>query len=317
MKALAGWHAAHFSEPPSLAHPLLVAYSGGADSTALLLIAAAIWPGLVQAVHVHHGLQPAADSFVEVCRALCAERGIALKVLECRVVSPPGASLEERARSARYAALGDMAKDVQAQAVLLAQHADDQAETVMLALSRGAGVKGLAGMGGLSMKGGVAFGRPFLGQPGAVLRHFVLSNHVVFVDDPSNLDVRFTRNKIRHQVMPTLVQAFPQVSLALARSARHAAQAAELLDDLARLDEVTVGTPPRISRLQSLSRVRQANLLRHWLYSLEGTLPSEAQLLELLRQVGCCTTRGHRIQLKVGAGQVVRCGDVLSYQSGV
>lgn len=307
------WHSAHFSQSPSAQHPVVVAYSGGADSTTLLHVAQAAWPGAVRAVHVHHGLQAAADDFANCCQVVCDAWGVPLQVRHHPVVCPTGASVEERARSSRYQALADAANALNAQAVVLAQHADDQAETVLLALSRGAGVKGLAGMGELATKHGVLFGRPFLRQPGPALRACAQGLGVAFVDDPTNLDVRFTRNKIRHQISPHLLEAFPQWTQTVARSARNAAQAASLLDDLGGMDLQVVGDPPRIASLQQLSHSRQSNVLRCWLNSRTGFAPSEAQLVELLRQIACCKTRGHQIDLKVGAGKVRRCGAVLDF----
>ena len=307
------WHSAHFSHKPSVQCPVVVAYSGGADSTALLHIAQAIWPGAVHAVHVHHGLQAFADDFVQCCERACATWAVPLQVKRTAVVCPPGASLEERARWSRYQSLAEAATQLNAQVVLLAQHADDQAETVLLALSRGAGVKGLAGMGELAAKNGVLFGRPFLSQPGPVLRACAQGLRVAFVDDPTNSDVRFTRNKIRHQISPHLLEAFPQWTQTVARSARNAAQAASLLDDLGSMDLQLVGDPPCISSLQKLSHRRQSNVLRCWLHARSGFAPSEAQLVELLSQIACCKTRGHQIDLKVGAGKVRRFGTLLEF----
>jgi tRNA(Ile)-lysidine synthase len=113
--------------------------------------------------------------------------------------------------------------------------------------------------------------------------------------------------------MPALAEVLPHYRQTLARSARHAAQAQQLLDEVATQDLAQVGCPPRLQALQSLSAARQANLLRHWLASAHGARPSAAQLDELLAQVAACTTRGHRIELKVAAGRVMRQGAQLVY----
>jgi tRNA(Ile)-lysidine synthase len=136
---------------------------------------------------------------------------------------------------------------------------------------------------------------------------------VGYVTDPSNSDERFTRNRIRARLLPALEAVFPQFRDTFARSAAHAAQAQILLDEVATQDLVLIGTPPLIARLHTLSRARQANVLRHWLRGSFDTAPSAAQLQELLDQIAACTTRGHRLHLKVGAGFVRREGAVLSW----
>jgi tRNA(Ile)-lysidine synthase len=128
------------------AGPMAVAFSAGADSTALLLAAQRRWPGQVIALHVNHGLQAAADEFQDQAQAICALHAIALRVERVQAAPAQGESPEDAARQARYSALARMADEVGAACVLLGQHADDQAETVLLGLSRGAGLPGLAAM---------------------------------------------------------------------------------------------------------------------------------------------------------------------------
>ncbi|MGC4396184.1 tRNA lysidine(34) synthetase TilS [Hydrogenophaga sp. T2] len=297
--------------------PVAVAFSGGADSTALLLAAHALWPGRVIALHVHHGLQAAADAFEAQVRERCARLGIACHVRRVNAQAAPGQSPEDAARGARYAALAALAREAGAAWVLLAQHLDDQAETVLLALSRGAGLPGLAAMPEAFERGGVRFGRPWLGVRGQALRSALIERGESFVDDPSNADLRFTRNRIRHRLSPAWAEAFEGYREALARSAAHAAQAQRLLDELAAIDLAATGTPPRIAALQALSRERQANALRHWLRQAHGVAPSAAQLTELLDQVQACSTRGHAIRLKVAAGVVCREGVQLAYTPSV
>ena len=292
--------------------PLGVAYSGGADSTTLLLAAAQRWPGQVQAFHIHHGLQAAADDFVRVCQSLCEGLGITLHVVHVDAGHRPGKSPEDAARRARYRALATAAADQGMRGMLLGQHADDQVETMLLALSRGAGLPGLSAMPARFERGGVVFYRPLLHLPAAALRDWLVQRKVTFADDPTNLDERFTRNRIRARLLPALGQAFPQFRLTFARSARHAAQAQAVLVEVAAQDLAVVGNPPCITALQTLSRPRQANLLRHWLVRQEAT-PSSAQLDQLLHQLAACTTRGHRIELKVSTGRVTRLGSRLHY----
>lgn len=297
--------------------PLAVGLSGGADSTALLLACARKWPGQVQAIHVHHGLQAAADDFERHCRALCEHLKVPLTVQRVDARHAPGESPEDAARQARYKAFEAVARASRAGAAIhsiaLAQHADDQVETLLLALSRGAGVAGLAAMPARWERGGVCWHRPLLRVPGAQVREWLRAQGQCWVEDPSNADQRFTRNRIRAQLLPALEAAFPSFRDTFARSAAHAAQASELLQEMAQQDLLQVGTPPQLAPLRALSRARQANVLRHWLRAAHATTPTAAQLAELLDQLAACTTRGHRIHLKVGRGFVVRLGPRLGW----
>ncbi len=297
--------------------PLAVAYSGGADSTALLIASAARWPGQVHAIHIHHGLQAAADGFALHCEAFCAGLGVPLQVLRVDGRHAAGQSPEDAARTARYHALASAAQASGLRQVLLAQHADDQVETVLLALSRGAGLPGLAAMPALFERHGMTFGRPLLGLSGMALREWLALAGMRWIEDPTNADPGFTRNRIRQVVLPALEQAFPGFRDTFARSARHAAQAQELLGELAHADLQAVGEPPALAPLRALSPARAANVLRHWLRLRHGTAPTAAQLDELLDQLDACTTRGHRIRLKVGAGFVERTGDRIAFIASV
>lgn len=297
--------------------PLAVGLSGGADSTALLLACAERWPGQVHAFHVHHGLQAAADGFEQHCAALCARLGVPLAVRRVDARHAPGQSPEDAARQARYKSFEALALDGQAlvaiKDIAIAQHADDQVETLLLALSRGAGIPGLAAMPARWERGGIAWHRPLLRVAGADIRAWLQARGERWVEDPSNADERYTRNRIRRQLLPALQQAFPEFRDTFARSCGHAAQASELLQELAETDLAAVGQPPRIAALRALSRARQANVLRHWLRTVHGTTPTAAQLGELLDQIAACTTRGHRIRIKVGRGHVVRENESLGW----
>ena len=295
--------------------PFAVAFSGGADSTALLLACARRWPGQVRAVHIHHGLQAAADGFEAHCRALCLQLGVPLAVRRVQAHHAPGQSPEDAARKARYQALAEAVRTEwpEVQDVVLAQHADDQIETLLIALSRGSGLPGLASMPAHWQRLGLHWHRPWLAVPGAALRDDLQSRGQSWVEDPSNIDEKFTRNRIRARVLPALADALPAFRDTFARSAAHAAQAQEVLNEVAAQDLLGIGVPPRIEALQSLSRARQALVLRHWLRLHHASTPSTAQLHELLDQVAACTTRGHRLHLKVGQGFVQREGACLSY----
>lgn len=299
--------------------PVGVALSGGADSTALLVACALRWPGQVHAIHVHHGLQAAADGFEEHCVALCRRLDVPLTSQRVDARHAPGQSPEDAARQARYKAIEAVVLSNQSrvaiQSIALAQHADDQSETLLLALSRGAGVAGLAAMPERWQRAGITWHRPLLQVAGAEVRRWLLGQGVAWVEDPTNADQRYTRNRIRTQLLPALEAVFPAFRETFARSASHAAQAAELLHEIAQADLAVVGTPPQIRALQELSRARQANVLRCWLRERHGTTPTAAQLGELLDQLAACTTRGHRIHIKVGRGFVVRSGPILDWHS--
>lgn len=297
--------------------PLAVGLSGGADSTALVLGCAKRWPGQVQALHVHHGLQAAADGFVQHCSALCNRLGVPLTVHRVDARPAPGQSPEDAARQARYQAfealaLIDKAQDA-IQSIALAQHADDQVETLLLALSRGAGVAGLAAMPARWERAGMVWHRPLLQVAGADVRDWLRDQGQAWIEDPTNTDERYTRNRIRARLLPALDAAFPAFRDTFARSASHAAQAADLLNDIAQTDLLQVGTPPQITLLQQLSRARQTNVLRWWLRQNHATTPTASQMAELLRQVQACVTRGHRIHIKVGRGFVTRSGAQLGW----
>ena len=297
--------------------PLAIAYSGGPDSTALLLACAKKWPTQVQAIHVHHGLQAAADDFERHCQAFCAQIGVPLLVKRVDARHASGQSPEDAARRARYQAFETIALEEGAsptfRSIALAQHADDQIETLLLALSRGAGLPGLSAMPANWQRAGIAFYRPLLQVSAAEIRRWLASQGISSVQDPSNDDERFTRNRIRARVLPALEATFPHFRDTMARSTQHAAQAQTLLLEVAEQDLACVGTPPEIGRLQGLSRARQANVLRHWLRTAHQAVPSAAQLAELLDQIAACRTRGHAIRIKVGLGYAERRGLLLHW----
>ena len=297
--------------------PLAVAYSGGADSTALLQVCAQKWPASVAAVHVHHGLQAAADDFEVHCRRFCDRLAVPLTVLRVDAMHAPGQSPEDAARRARYQALGDFAKANSPlwtiQSIALAHHADDQVETLMLALSRGAGLPGLSGMPRQWRRDGIDYHRPLLAVSAFEVRDWLKRHGIGYVEDPSNTQQRFTRNRIRARLLPVLEDVFPQFRATFARSAEHAAQAQKVLEQVATEDLAAIGSPLVIGKLQQLSRERQANALRQWFRDACHTTPSTAQLNELLDQLAACTTRGHQIHIKLGSGFVERQGAALHW----
>jgi tRNA(Ile)-lysidine synthase len=320
---------------------LAVAYSGGADSTAALLMCLQLFPGQVTAIHIHHGLQAAADDFAAHCTAFCAQRSVPLHIVHVQARNAAGDSPEDAARKARYSALAGkvyelnkpLAQQNTAQAaiksVVIAQHADDQIETLLLALSRGAGLPGLSAMPERWQRDGVEFVRPLLGVTSAEIRAWLAWQGLAarhpgsanlgqgWVEDPTNTDTAFTRNRIRHNVIPALQEAFPQFRETFARSARNAAQAQALLAQVATEDIAKIGNLPQIAALQSMSPERQANVLRHWLKTSHGVAPSAAQLDELQSQIAACTNRGKQIRIKVASGFVERVGEIIQYLPAV
>jgi tRNA(Ile)-lysidine synthase len=295
--------------------PLAVAFSGGADSTALLLACARKWPGQVVAVHVHHGLQAAGDDFERHCRVFCADLQVPLVVQKVDARHAPGQSPEAAARHARYQAIDTLALHGQAaiRTIAIAQHADDQVETLLLALSRGAGLPGLSAMPAQWQRAGLSYCRPLLQVSSRVIRDWLQAQDTAFIEDPSNVDERFTRNRIRARLLPALQACFPQFRDTFARSSRHAAQAQALLQEVAAEDLARIGAPPDIKALQTLSQPRLANVLRHWLLGAYQVTPTSAQLEALMAQIAACRTRGHQLHLKVGQGFCVRRGKVLDW----
>ena len=267
-----------------------VAYSGGMDSHALLHALVAIRAALscrIGAVHVHHGLHEDAGQWEAHCREVC--KGLAVPFVCLQVDARPaaGESPEAAARSARYAALRDWlpAGDW----LLTAQHQDDQAETLLLQLLRGSGVMGLAAMPARADFGAGQLRRPLLDYSRQAILAYALENDLEWIDDPSNQDTGLDRNFLRHCVVPELRERWPGLSATLARSARHCAEAARGLAQLAELDLANVAGETaatlRISALQQLSLERRRNALRHWCRRQCGSTPSTAVVERMLADV--------------------------------
>lgn len=255
---------------------LAVAASGGRDSTALLHATARAARGTaleVVALHVHHGLQPQADAWLSHVRRQCrrwASAGLPVHFMSRRLAGAPapGESVEAWARRERYRALADMAREAHAEAVLLAHHRADQAETVLLQALRSAGAAGMAAMGTQRDNHGVSFLRPWLDKPRATIEAYVRRHRLSWVEDPSNADPRYARNRLRLEVWPALVAAFPHAEAALAGAAKRLQEADACAQDLAELDALAcVGGQAqlRVRAWRSLAAHRRANLLRAWL----------------------------------------------------
>ncbi len=293
---------------------ILVGLSGGVDSVVLLhwlcqLAPAQAWS--LSALHVHHGLSPNANAWAKFCAQLCLAWGVPLRI-ERVEVAPLRAEwgVEAAARQLRRAALLRQPCDV----IALAHHADDQAETVLLQLLRGAGVRGTSGM---SVRGGVDYSastptltlplqgrgdkllgkakveskfeppilRPLLTTPRAAILNYAQTHALQWIEDESNADPHYARNFLRQQVMPLLADKFPGYRQTLTRSAQHFAEAASLLDELAALDGGACGATLPLARLQGLSAARGKNLLRYFLDRCGAPMPPSARLADLHHQL--------------------------------
>jgi tRNA(Ile)-lysidine synthase len=268
-----------------------VAWSGGRDSTALLhatLCAAGPLGICVVALHVHHGLNVKADDWLVHCERQAARWsrcGHAIVFRASRLAGQPsrGESVEAWARKARYAALRRMAVEEGADLVLLAHHRRDQAETMVLQALRGAGVAGLSGMPRQVARDGLSWARPWLNSRSEAIAAYVRRHRLRHIEDDSNVDPRFARNRLRHQVWPALSAAFPAAEVALAEVATWAQQATGCLAALAALDlaDRADASGLKISGLAELGDGRRSNALRHWLQAQLGQ-PAPATLVRRL-----------------------------------
>jgi len=265
---------------------LLVAFSGGLDSTLLLVLAAqyAREHSLpLRALHVHHGLSPHADEWVAHCEAVCQQLAVELLVERVTLARGNGESLEAQARTARYQQL--MAHMTEGEWLLTAHHQDDQLETLLLALKRGAGLRGLAGILPSQPFAGGLLLRPLLDMSRAELAEAAASLPFGWVEDESNLDVSYDRNFLRQTLIPQLKARWPAMAQTAVRSMALCAEQEALIGELAEADWQAVGEGEglRIDGLLSLSPVRRNNLLRHWIRRQGGEMPSR-ELLGLLWQ---------------------------------
>ena len=283
---------------------LRVAYSGGMDSHVLLHLLARAAPDApweLDAIHVNHNLAPQSRAWAAHCREVCGSLGVEIRILDIDAAAPRGASPESWARSQRYQALEALleAGDVLA----TAHHREDQAETFLLRLLRGAGVKGLAAMAPLRPLGPGRHARPLLDCPQEALSAYAQAHQLDWTQDPSNAERRFDRNFLRHEVLPVLRQRWPGLARPVARSARLHAEAQDLLDELARDDAASCAAPEAgvlfIDRLRQLSAPRRKNLLRREFEALGLPLPGEKQLARLNDDLverpgsgGCVNWRG-------------------------
>lgn len=267
-----------------------VAYSGGLDSHVLLHAMTRLreqQPGrVVEAIHVNHALQPSAQQWAEHCSRTCAALQMSCHVLQVDAAPASGESPEAAARHARYQALAGMLQP--GDVLLTAHHRDDQAETLLLQLLRGAGPHGLAAMPVAATFGRGVHLRPLLEFTHAELQNYASEQQLRWIEDPSNAETGFDRNYVRHEIMPRLAARWPAASSLLARSAGHAADAASLLDAMAHSDLAQItGDAGTLSvmQLKTLDPPRQRNVLRAWFRLLRLPLPSAIHIDHILHDV--------------------------------
>ncbi|KAA0874679.1 tRNA lysidine(34) synthetase TilS [Nitrincola tapanii] len=260
----------------------VIALSGGLDSMVLLHAASQVWsPQSLHVLHVHHQLQSAADTWSDFCVAQAQARGLSCQVIR---VAPTSAS-EADARAARYQAFQQVLQV--GDCLLLAQHADDQAETLFFRLLRGAGVRGLAAMPAWRQLGCAELRRPFLSWPRQALKAWAESERLSWIEDPSNLQDHYARNFLRLQILPRLQKRWPALVTRCLDTAQQMSEASELLDELAAqdLERLIRGRDSLCCLgLRSLSLARQSNVLRFWLRQV-GQTPSQAQLHQVQQQL--------------------------------
>lgn len=263
-----------------------VGLSGGLDSVVLLHLLHALAPALdlrIRALHVHHGLNPRADDWAAFCAALCATLAVPLVVERVEVSDRSALGVEAAARRARYRCYRGSGADV----IALAHHADDQGETVLLQMLRGAGPAGLSAMPEMrTVDGWPRIFRPLLGVSRAALQAHAQASGLAWVDDDSNADIDHARNYLRHEILPRIEARFPGWRGTLARVAANAADAMTLADALGADDLAKVNGPEGIDLdgLACLDAVRAANVLRVWLHRAGVAAPPRDRLFDWLRQ---------------------------------
>ncbi|MDO9047442.1 MAG: tRNA lysidine(34) synthetase TilS [Methylobacter sp.] len=285
-----------------------IAYSGGVDSHVLLHCCASI-PQLkdrLTAVYVHHGLQAEAESWAEHCEKTAKDLGVEFLTLRVNAKAAPGESPEEAARNARYTALKSLIKD--GDALLLAQHREDQLETVLLQLFRGSGLCGLSGMPERMAFGAGVMLRPLLNTPKQAISDYAHAHQLSWVEDPSNRSNDYDRNFLRNAVVPLLKQRWSAIDKTVARSAKHCADAQVLVDEVS--DELfgAVFNPADktlcISRLSGHHSHPQQLIIRHWFRHRGLKMPTQAKVERILNEV--VAAAGHRDPVLSGQGYSIR-----------
>lgn len=286
---------------------ILIGLSGGVDSVVLLHLLHQLAPRFswrLSALHVHHGISQNADAWADFSTGLCAQHAIPLHIEPVDIAPLRKHGIEAAARKLRHAAFARQACDF----VALAHHADDQAETLLLQLLRGAGVKGAAAMPLFAERAGLpSVLRPLLHCSRQEILDYAAAHQLQWIEDESNADDSYPRNFLRHRVLPLLGEKFPACRDTLARSAQHFAEAGVLLDDLARLDAAqAIHTDTlAVAALQALSQPRSKNLLRWFLHSIGAPMPQAVQLDDMLQQL-CGAREDAAVCIAYGDWQVRR-----------
>ena len=270
--------------PSAASGELLIAFSGGLDSTVLLhALAARDAPrrGSVRAVHINHQLHPDAAAWQEHCARIANELEVPFMAERVAIAAKPKEGVESAARTARYEALRSILRP--GETLVTAHHADDQLETVLLALMRGSGVDGLAAMPGCRRFGTGWHLRPLLEYARDALAEWAQAQRLTWLDDPSNDSTRFDRNFLRSAIVPRLRERWPSVAHSVARSAAHLGEAAHLLNEVAAHDfgASTLGQCLKVAALRTLDPPRRRNLLRYWLAACGARPPSTRKLAAL------------------------------------
>lgn len=267
-----------------------VAYSGGLDSHVLLHALAQLrteFPAAaLTAIHVDHGLNPGSEQWSWHCDKVCSALGVACEVVKVNARPAKGESPEAAAREARYGAL--RARIGTDECLLMGQHQDDQAETVLLQLLRGSGVPGLAAMAGTMAFGRGRLLRPLLSFPRVELQAYAEREGLAWIEDPSNFDSGFDRNYLRHEVLPVLRRRWPGVTRTLARVAAHQADAAGLLDKQAQAELAGIrgdGCWLSVRMLAELAPPERRNVLRYWFKQQGFPVPDSIHLQRILDEV--------------------------------
>ncbi len=287
---------------------IIIGYSGGVDSHVLLHVCAnhPVFKDKLTAVYVHHGLQAEADAWAVHCENITANLGVRFKVLRVNASSKSGESPEEAARNARYTALKALvnADDV----LLVAQHREDQLETVLLQLFRGSGLKGLSGMPEAMVFGKGRLLRPFLSVSKQAIDSYAVDNALTWITDPSNFSNDYDRNFLRNEVLPLLKQRWPACDKTVSRSAKHCAEAQTLISEQTqalftgvfnKVDKTLL-----ITQLISLDIVKQNIVIREWFKCLGYKMPSVAFVKRLRAEV--VMARPDSDPILTGAGYTVR-----------
>ena len=265
---------------------LLLAFSGGLDSVVLLHILASLRNELqcsLSAMHVHHGLSADADNWVDSCLSICNQLEVPLQITYIKIPADNALGIEATARKLRYAAL--FQSELNSYYVCFAHHQDDQAETLLLQLARGAGIKGLSAMAAVDHQRRLL--RPLLNFPRNELEAYAIKHGLTWVEDESNQNSAFDRNFLRNEILPKLHERYPAIAQTLSRSASHIAEASGLLNELAEIDALTYVNDKKlnITALHVLSASRARNLLRWWLYGLQQLMPTTEQLEQIFDQL--------------------------------